>query len=74
MAFPTMDAVVEYNIDQLHSNNQLIATIKGLHTGHNASKGSTDDAGRLEPVIHLSVGVHVMLIANLWVEMGHDAV
>jgi len=43
--FPTKVAVVEYNIDQLHRNNQPIATIKALHNGHNASKASSDDAG-----------------------------
>ena len=68
--FPTKDAVVEYNIDQLHNNNQPITAIKALHNGHNASKGSSDDAGGLEPVIHLSVGARVMLITNLWVEVG----
>ena len=62
--FLTKDTVVEYNIDQLNSNNQPNATIKGLHTGHNASKGSSDDAGGLEPVIHHLVGARVMRITN----------
>ena len=68
--FPTKDAVVQYNIDQLHNNNKPIATIKAVHNGQNASKASPDDAGGLDPVILLSVGARVMLITNLWVEVG----
>ena len=68
--FPTKDAVVEYNIYQLHNINQPIATIETLHSGQNASKGSSDDAGGLDPVIHLAVAARVMLITNLWVEVS----
>ena len=31
--FSTKDAVVEYNIAQLHNINRPIATIKAMHTG-----------------------------------------
>jgi len=68
--FPTKDAVVEYNIDQIQNINQPIATIKAMHTGQNASKASSDDAGRLDPVTYLAVTACVMLITNLWVEVG----
>ena len=61
---------MEYNINQLHNINRPIATIKAVHTGQNASRASSDDAGGLDPVIHLAVTAHVMFITNLWVEVG----
>ena len=47
-----------------------VATIKAVHTGTNASKGSTDDASGLEPIVCLAVGARVMLSSNLWIDMG----
>ena len=44
--------------------------IKAIHTGPNASKASSEDAGGLEPIICLAHGTCVMLTANLWVNMG----
>lgn len=41
-----------------------------MHTGHNASKASSEGAGGLDPIIHLAHTARVMLIANLWVEAG----
>ncbi len=64
--FPTVEAVVEHN----DSCCQPVATIKAVHSGPNASKGSLDDAGGLEPVVCLAKGAHVMLPSNLWVDMG----
>ena len=43
--FPTKDVVMQYNIEQLHNINRPIATIKAMHTGQNASRASSDDAG-----------------------------
>ena len=68
--FPTVDSVVEYNITKLHAINRPIATIKAVHSGHNASKGTSEDAGGLDPVVYLAHTARVMLIANLWVEVG----
>ena len=68
--FPTVEAVVEYNIKKLHACGQPVATIKAVHTGANASKASVDDAGGLHPVVCLARGARVMLSSNLWVEMG----
>ena len=68
--FPTVEAVVEYNINKLHACGQPVATIKAVHTGANASKASVDDAGGLYPVVCLARGARVMLSSNLWVEMG----
>ena len=68
--FPTTQSVAEYNINQLRSINQPIATIKAVHTGQNAFKASLEEAGGLDPIIHLADTARVMLIANLWVEAG----
>ena len=67
---PTIEAVVEHNVSRLHASGQPIATIKAIHTGPNASKASSEDAGGLEPIICLAHGARVMLTANLWVDMG----
>jgi len=68
--FPTVQAVVEYNLNKLRSMNKPIAIIKALHSGPNAHRASTDDAGGLDPVVYLVNTVGVMLIANLWVQAG----
>ena len=68
--FPTTDSVAEYNINQLCSISRPIATIKAVHTGHDASKASSEEVGGLDPIIHLAHEARVMLIANLWVEAG----
>ena len=68
--FPTVESVVEYNIIQLRAINKPIALIKAVHTGNNASKASPDDAGGLDPIVHLADMARVMLVANLWVEAG----
>ena len=41
-----------------------------VHSGPNASKGSFDDAGGLEPIVCLAKGACVMLSSNLLVDMG----
>ena len=67
---PTVEAVVEHNVANLHASGQPIATINAVHTGPNASKASPDDAAGLEPVISIAHGARVMLTANLWVDAG----
>ena len=49
---------------------RLVATIKAVHTGPNASKASSEDAGGLESIICLARNARVMLTSNLWVDMG----
>ena len=67
---PTVETVVDCNVTRLHSSNQAIATIKAVHTGPGAAKVSSDNASGLEPVICMAHGARVMLIANLWVDVG----
>ena len=68
--FPTIEAVVEYNVAKLQACGQPIATINSVHTGPNAAKASPDDASGLETIICLAIGAHMMLSSNLWVEIG----
>lgn len=68
--YPIVEAVVEYNISQLRDLNRPIAIINAVHTGHNASRASSEDAGGLDLVIHLAQMARIMLIDNLWIEVG----
>ena len=68
--FPTVESVTEYIISKLHNINRPIATIKAVHTGPNASKASSEDAGGLDPIVHFAHTAQVMLTANLWIEVG----
>ena len=82
--YPTVEAVVENNVSELHASGQPNAIIKAVHSGPNASKGSPDDAGGLEPIICLATGarlscywcpsvlllVPIMPSSYLWTDMG----
>ena len=67
---PTIEAVVEHNITRLRANGHPVAIIKAVHSGPNASKASSEDAGGLESIICLAHNARVMLTSNLWVDMG----
>ena len=49
----------------LQASGHPIATIKAVHTGPNASKASSEDAGGLESITCLTCGARVMLTSNL---------
>ena len=67
---PTIEAVVEHNITRLRASGHPVAIIKAIHSGTNASKASSEDAGGLEYIICLSHNARVVLTSNLWVDMG----
>ena len=67
---PTIEAVVEHNVARLRESGHQIATIKAVHSGPNAPKASSEDAGGLESMICLACHAHVMFTSNLWVDMG----
>jgi ATP-dependent DNA helicase PIF1 len=67
---PTVEAVVEHNVTRLRASGYPVATIKAVHSGQNASKASSEDAGGLESIICLACNARVMLTSNLWVDMG----
>ena len=66
----TVEAVVEHNVAKLREVSHPTATIKTVHTGVGAAKASSDDAGGLEAIICIAKYARVMLISNLWVDMG----
>ena len=65
--FPTVNAVAEY---KLRHNGQPVAETKAIHSGPRASTAASDDAGGLDPVVHIAQGARVMLTSNLWVHAG----
>lgn len=67
---PTIEAVVEQNVTRLCASGYPVATIKVVHTGQNASKASSEDAGGLESIICLARDARVMLTSKFWVDMG----
>ena len=62
--------MVEHNVSRLRANNHPVPTIKAIHSGPNAAKASSEDAGGLELIICLACEARVMLTANLWVDKG----
>ena len=62
--------MADYNLCKLRGCGQPVAEIKAVHTGPQAHKATADEAGGLQPVVHLAHGARVMLTSNLWVEMG----
>ena len=56
-------------LQNIISVNRSVATIKAVHSGPNASKASSDNAGGLDPIVHLAHAAWVMLTANLWIEV-----
>ena len=68
--FPTVAAVAEYNVEKLRTNSQPVARIEAICSGPGASRIPTSDAGELQPAIFLACKAHVMLTANLWVQVG----
>ena len=57
-------------LPKLRNAGEPIATVKAVHTGPNASKASSEDASKLEPVICLAYGARVMFTSNLWTDAG----
>lgn len=62
--FPTVQSVAEHNMDKLYATGRPINNIKAIHTGCNAAKASSEEAGGLEPVVYLSHTARVILIVN----------
>ena len=66
--YPRVDDAVQYNLFKLRQGNSPIAQIKALHSGPAADKASAEDAGGLQPFVHLARHARVMLTSNLWVD------
>lgn len=68
--YPRVDDAVQYNLFKLRQGNSPIAQIKALVSGPAADKASAEDAGGLQPFVHLAQHARVMLTSNLWVDVG----
>ena len=68
--YPTVEAVVEQQHWQAQGLWSAYCHIKAVHTGANAAKALSDDAGGLEVVVCLAKSARVLLTSNLWVEVG----
>lgn len=68
--FPTIESVTTYNCNKLHASGFPIATIKAIHSGTHADKGTSEDASGLDPIVSIAHGARIMLTTNLWVETG----
>ena len=44
--------------------------IKAIHSGPRTNAATSDDAGGLDPVVHIAQGARVMLTLNLSVDTG----
>ena len=62
--------VATYNHDQLTRLQQPIARINAHHSSFSAKNISSDEMSGLQPTIFLAKGAKVMLIMNLWAEVG----
>ena len=62
--------VAEHNIKSVLKLGFPVATINAIHSCHKASVAKCNEAGGLEPVIHLAKHAKVMLTANLWQQAG----
>ena len=68
--FLRVDDAVQYDLFKLRQRNSPVAQIKAVHSGPAANKASAEDAGGLQPLVHLARGARVMLTSNLCVDVG----
>ena len=51
---PTVNAVAEHNyLEKLRENGRAVAENRAVHSGPRAHCATSEDAGGLEPVVHL---------------------
>ena len=62
--------MAEYNYEKLENTGQPIAKIQAKHSGHSALAVKSDEAEGLDAVVFLSKNAEVMLMCNLWAEVG----
>ena len=66
----TNEKVATHNYNSIQSLKEPIALVKAKHNNCTASKLSADDMGGLQPKPLICKGARVMLIRNLWTEIG----
>ncbi|KAK3919299.1 ATP-dependent DNA helicase [Frankliniella fusca] len=68
--YTTCSEVAAHNIAKLQELNSPVARLPARHNNATATRGSTDDAAGLEPVVYLAKGARIMLRSNMWLEVG----
>ena len=68
--FYSNEQVANYNHEQLAKLKNPIAHINARHSSSLAKKIPSDDMSGLEPMVFLAKGARVMLIMNLWSNVG----
>ena len=63
-------SVAEYNLQKLYSLHTPVARLNAIHSNSVASAANPDDAGGLHAIVFLAVQARVMLIANIWQQVG----
>ena len=66
----TNTVVANNNYSMLISLKQKVYVLKAVHNSSKASKLSAEEFSGLQPLFQLSIGARVMLLNNLWTEMG----
>ena len=67
--YSTRAAVGKYNTTQLRDLLQLVVAIKLVNTGVGVQKATSNQCDTIENLA-LYIGVKVMLIQNIWIELG----
>jgi len=68
--FTTKAEVADYNYNELTTLGMPCKKIKSINTGTDTEKASSTDADNLDTELIISIGAHMIHIANLWVEHG----
>lgn len=68
--FYTKEQVIKFNVEKLNQLSSPKACINAIHSCSSAASAKSDNAGGLEPTIHLATGAKVMLTANTWQQAG----
>lgn len=63
-------AVQAFNLARLCDSGNPVLIIRACHTGPQAEKVDTDEAGNLAAFLPLSINSRIMLTENIWTERG----
>ena len=64
----TSEDFAKQNYEMLRKQNRTIYSIKALNNNSKLSKISSNELGRLEPIVNQAVVSRIMLLQNLWID------
>ena len=68
--YNTNKAVAICNIKILKESGKPIIIVKAKHSGPGAASASAETADNLDPILAVSSGIELMLLANIWTAVG----